>query len=374
MKINILDPGLLDRTGHHYDLDCNLANELSRLGCDVAIYAHKNFKVDVSAQDIGSPIYSHFYANPYDIGMGVVSFAQEAILFERHSKSIIKDLNEIRIADVLIWPTMYASQLNALAISGTQLPIAGCFQVNLNSSVFSISDGAFWWKQAYNNAVRARLKLNLGAFEPFLVEDYSQIFCGYSLNTLPIPYDKNSNIRRKSEMTRIGFFGDQRVEKGSLLIPKIAMLSIDAGFEVVVHDSANKIDRDACGSGVLHLGLIKNLASEISKCDLVVLPYDPSRYQCRGSAVLFESAASGVPVLVPLATGMASNLAKGVCAGLTFNNFCVEDILAGIASIKSQFTGIAEKAHEIQNYWDQKSGIQNFAKFLVSPNNFKLIG
>jgi glycosyltransferase involved in cell wall biosynthesis len=115
-------------------------------------------------------------------------------------------------------------------------------------------------------------------------------------------------------MARIGFFGDQRVEKGSLLIPKIATLSIDAGLEVVVHDSANKIDKDACGSGVLHLGLIKNLASEISKCDLVVLPYDPTRYQYRGSAVLLESAASGTPVLAPLGTGMASNIANGVCA------------------------------------------------------------
>ena len=373
MKINILDPGLLDCTGHHYDLDCNLANELSRLGCEVSIYANKNFKADVSAKDIGSPIYSHFNANPYDIGMGVVSFAQEAVLFDRHSKSIVKDLNEIRVADMLILPTMDATQLNAIATSGIQLPIAGCFQFDSNSCIFNISDGTFWWKQAVNNAVRARLKLNIGAFEPFLVEDYSQIFCGYSLNALPIPYDKNPSIRQKNELTKIGFFGDQRVEKGSLLIPRITKLSIDAGFEVVLHDSSKKINKDACGLGVFHLELIKNLASEISKCDLVILPYDPSRYQCRGSAVLLESAASGTPVLAPLGTGMASNIANGVCAGLTFSNFCVEDIFACIVSIKSQFTDIAERAYKIQKNWDQKNGIQNFAKFLINPNNFNLI-
>ena len=44
MKLAILDSGLINKTGHHYNHDKAIYDEAKRRGWDVELYTHVNFK------------------------------------------------------------------------------------------------------------------------------------------------------------------------------------------------------------------------------------------------------------------------------------------------------------------------------------------
>ncbi len=85
-------------------------------------------------------------------------------------------------------------------------------------------------------------------------------------------------------MRRIGFFGQQRGEKGVGILPPLVELLLDAGYEVVLHDSKGRLDIGV-RPNLTTLGYLDDIVQEIARCDLVVTPYDPVQYHFRLSGI-----------------------------------------------------------------------------------------
>ena len=64
MKINLIDPGLSHKAGHHYDIDLRIASELINLGHEITIYSNLKYIQDGKLSK-GIKIVPIFSISPY---------------------------------------------------------------------------------------------------------------------------------------------------------------------------------------------------------------------------------------------------------------------------------------------------------------------
>jgi glycosyltransferase involved in cell wall biosynthesis len=120
------------------------------------------------------------------------------------------------------------------------------------------------------------------------------------------------------------------------------------------------------------LGFISNLGEEISKCSLVVLPYDPNQYKNRGSGILWEALAAGVPVIVPNGTGLEKNVEGG--GGMSFNEYSADNIFQTIIKAQAQYPQLLDQAQSISKTWSLKNGMARFAASLSEIEYCRKLG
>jgi glycosyltransferase involved in cell wall biosynthesis len=364
MRINILDPGLRVKNGHHLPMALGLRDELLNSGYDAVIYAHRAVDKAILDNGKGAGLIPHFRAHSYDIDQKYLDdIAGEYFNFELHTNTLIEDLRSLRTADLNVWPSLYAPHLNAYSLSGTDVPMTCCLQLSSDSPAWQgLKFGNLWWRIAFINAMRSKIRISIGAFESFLLDDFSRHIARSKMRILPVPYDQRMSLMDKKELKRIGFFGDQRPEKGGHLISKIAQLAVSSGINVVIQNSKSGSRESISTDGITMLGFIDDLSLEISKCDLVILPYDPNQYTNRGSGILWEALAAGVPVIVPSGTGLESNIGGG--GGLSFVEYTAENIFQTILSAKTHYSLLLNQAQSISKCWPLKNGMRKFASSL----------
>lgn len=362
MNINLMDPGLANVAGHHFDADLKIARTLAEDGHRVRIYAHATASEHVlrafrSHGEIQPLFRSSVYVDPRQVD----PIAGEAIVYLRHSEALAQDLRSTAPADVWLWPTLFAAQLHACAgLSGDTL-VAGCVQMDASSE--ERPNGAMWWRHALIEAKRAGMRLRIGGMEPDHRYEYLPLTADGEFHSFPNFYEGKPSGAPKTSLRTVGFFGHQRGEKGDSMIPALVAKLVAKGCQVILQDSAERF-RPQDRASITTLGFVDNLAEEIARCDLVVLPYSPERYRRRGSGILLDALASGVPAVAPFDT-IPGRWLERTGAGTQFVRATTPDILAAIDEAERRFPAIAAAAARTSASWRRRFGVKRFVEAML---------
>jgi hypothetical protein len=363
MKINILDPGLCYRMGHHYDYDLKLLKHYAEAGHDVHAYGHAGISTEVvkDFRRLGG-VTKLFRMHPYNRTEEFDWFAGEMVRYRRESGIIAEDLHSVRDADIWIWPTIIAQQLNACAMAGTAAPVVGC--VYWDPGVESRSVEAMLWRDALLSASDAGLRFTLASVEPELRHRFMPIVANGRFAVIPHPVDGPPIREPRAALRRIGFFGHQRDEKGLQMMQPLLSRLVEDGYAVTFHNS----DRDCAMPevpGVDMLEYVENIAVPIAGCDLVVLPYEVNRYRARGSGILMECIALGIPVTAPVGT-LPGRIIERLGAGPLFTANSANLIYRAIKVTERNYAAYAANAHRAASKFCKRNGVGPFASALLA--------
>ena len=340
MKINVLDAGLCYRVGHHYDYDLKLIKHYSQTGHDVHVYGHAGMSGEVIGdfRKFGG-VTKLFGTHPYKTPDNYDWYAGEIVQYRHESASIAKELRAVREADIWIWPTLRAQEVDACAARGIKVPVVGCVYWEPGVELRSI--GAMLWRDALLSAQEEGLRFTLASVEAELRHRFMPILANGRFAVVPHPVDGPSIPEPKNELKRIGFFGHQRKEKGLEMMNALLSRLVGEGYQITFQNS----DHDSPlpdVPGVDLLRYVENIAVPIAECDLVVLPYDVQQYRARGSGILMECLALGIPATAPVGT-LPGRTIERLGVGPLFTANSEGPILPGYRGKQSELRGLCRQ-------------------------------
>jgi hypothetical protein len=367
MRISLLDPALVSLAGHHLEWNLRIADELTSLGHLVEVFASARLDPRVVESFSGrarvSPLFKVF---PYIHPRAIDPIAGELAFFLDGAAALAAELRLIDECDLWFWPTLFAPQLYACSMAAPAARISGCIHIDPG---FKSVNGRMWWRYAFLAAQSTNLRANIGVTGPLLQKEYAPLTAAGRIECFPVAFDGAPTGIRKTALARIGFFGNQRPNKGATLIPELVPRLLRDGFQVVVHDSGNKV-RVESAPGLTVLGYVPSLAEEIAKCDLVISPCDPTAYRSMGSGIVWDAIASGVPVIVPSGTA-PSLLVEETGAGRLASAISVDAICNAIIDVQQNYEQVSIAAFEASLRWHTTQGIKlHVAAMLREPGPY----
>ena len=223
--------------------------------------------------------------------------------------------------------------------------------------------GNVMWRDAAIRANRENIDISYGVTSKELSPLFNSLL-DRKVSTLPILVDANPASAPKSALKHIGIFGNQNSRKGDFMIPDLVQSLLKLGYKVTVQDSKGRITADQVQNLII-LDYVEDLSKEIYKCDLVLLPYNPSAYKGQSSGIAWEAMACGVPVIAPAET-IPGDFVKNHEAGVTFAEFTVDGIVDSVLLAKSDFKTIALGAFNASNNWAANHGTIKFVEAMLS--------
>jgi glycosyltransferase involved in cell wall biosynthesis len=357
-----MDPALRVAAGHHLDLALDITRALVGAGHDVHVYTHADIEASPQGMFAGhAAVTPIFRVSPYDGDTGTGADA-ELERFTQTARLLAEDLRNVRPAQLWVWPTLFASQHYACVITNPGILISGCMFME---PTYLNQTGKALWRRSLTEARDRGTKFDLGVVEPTLYDEYLPLTVDGRLKSYPFPYDGIRAPRVREKLATIGFFGNQRDEKGVALFEPLISRLLQNGFYVVLHDSNDRSQGSGNERLRLLLGFVPNLAEEIVGCDLVVVPYRPEQYRYKGSGLVWSTLANGVPVVAPRGSA-PGKLVESCGAGKLFDAFTPESILRAILEAERDYPRISSAAREVSLDWPKRHGIRNFVDMLLT--------
>jgi len=358
MKINIMDAGLRDKGGHHFDIDRNVVRHLVQAGHDVRIYTFVSALDEVKdALEVYAPVERilrpFFYVEPDTVDF----FAGELTMFLRHAEGLAQDLRNVRDADLWFWPTMAPQDLLACAWVKPEAAVVGCIHEDLGIATRSI--GAQAWRYALLEAHRRKLRFTPGSVEPELRFRFMEIVPEGRFIVFPHPFDGEPIEQPKTELKRIGIFGHQRPEKGMNVLAGLMGRLVRDGYNVLFQDSwghPKSIDHP----NIELLDYVEDLNEPLKSCDLIVLPYDVERYRTHGSGILAHCFILGIPVIGPFAT-IPGRLIEQYDVGPLFQRNQGPSLYAAVKMAQANYPRYAANAFKLSRHYSKENGSAQFA-------------
>jgi glycosyltransferase involved in cell wall biosynthesis len=363
MKINLFDTGLSTKGGHHFDFNRTLMRALADARHEAHLYGPLGTSDEVVDALAPYGAVSRLL-RPYQYAdlEPVEHYAAKLDTFMRKSAMLAEDLRDVAEADLWIWPSMVAFDLQAVALSGTRAAVGGCIHADPGVDMGSIA--AMTWRVALLNASRNGVRFTPGSVEPELRFRFGPILADGRFLVLPHPFDGPPLAQPKSDLRRIGFLGHQRIEKGVEWIAPFAKALAADGYEVVVQNSNDDADR-VVPAGIETLGYVEDIAALIGSCDLIVLPYAVDQYRRKGSGVLAHCMAIGVPVIAPLGT-IPGQIIEQYGLGPLFPSVTGPAIYQAIRNVKQRYAAYADNAFRVAQQFSRRNGGAQFAAAFVA--------
>ncbi len=208
----------------------------------------------------------------------------------------------------------------------------------------------------------------------------------------PVPESNKKKLSNKNEI-KIGFFGDNRKEKG--LLPFLRYLKKESLLQEVkyiinfqsprcytvsefreIDDIVKNLQKNP------NITIIRNPLSSIeyrsflNSCDFIILPYDPKHYNIRMSGIAIECGISGIPILTSESTSIANLIHRKKLAGEVFvfsdeqSKFNI-NLYKSIKKIKKDIGGYGEKAQLLKNFYRKEYSAENFIEnYVLKFNKF----
>lgn len=363
MKINILDAGISYRAGHHYDYGLKILKHYAKSGHDVHIYGLAGMDDQTAAdfEEFGQ-VTRLFRTSPYELADTYDWYAGEIVQNRTEAANIAEELHSIREADVWIWPTIRPQEIEACVMRAVRAPMVGC--VYWDPGVESRSIEAKLWRSALVSAQATGLNLTLASVEPELRHRFMPIVANGKFAIVPHPVDGPRIAEPKSVLKRIGFFGHQREEKGSSIVKPLLSRLIEDGYSITFQNSFHQAESPDV-PGVDLLKFAEDIAVPIAECDLVVLPYDVQNYRARGSGILMECIALGVPVTAPVGT-LPGRIVEQYGLGAMFIETSARPIYRAIKMVERNYAMFAANAHRVAGQFCERNGVAQFASALLA--------
>ncbi len=366
MKINLLDPGLLRVGGHHHDWDHRIANLLVSQGHDVVVYANANAADEVTVGfDAAVRVEKLFRLNPYALPDQFDPICGEIERQLLGRQLVGADLRKVADADLWFWPTLFSHQLLAIPAIKTRAAISGCLDMPPQNGIdIPFAEPGVWWRLAAKNLRLMKTDIRtIGACESEGLNAFLPFIGNLDPVRLPVPVD--GTPRRRAALGTIGLFGSQpRDEHGSRLFGGLIERALKAGLKVVTQ-------AEICVSGEMRshpgLTLLDNageFASKLERCDLLVAPYQWHRYVGRGSGVIWQAIASGVPCVAPEGASLSRVMARSGSASL-FLELTLDGVFAAISHAGENYPALAEAAFRAAGEWRETNGLARFVDAMV---------
>jgi hypothetical protein len=363
MKINIMDAGISYRAGHHYDYGLKILKHYAKTGHDVHVYGFSGMDDETAAEfeEFGQ-VTRLFRTSPYEAAKHYDWYTGEIVQFRKESARIAEDLDAVRQADIWIWPTIRPQEIEACVMRAVPAPMVGC--VYWDPGVESGSIGAKLWRSVLVSAQAAGLNLTLASVEAELRHRFMPIVANGRFVVVPHPVDGPRIPEPKALLKRIGFFGHQREEKGSSIVKPLLSRLVQDGYSITFQNSYHQAQSPDI-PGVDLLKFAKDIAVPIAECDLVILPYDVQKYRARGSGILMECIALGIPVGAPVGT-LPGRIVEQLGVGLLFTESSIRPIYRAIKIIERNYPAFAGNAHKVAGRFCELNGVAQFASALLA--------
>lgn len=363
MRINLLDASFIRKGGHSFDFDRKLLRHYAEAGHEVRLYTYAGAD-DAAVAQLAEhgPATKLFRSFHYSLPAQIDPYAGELNEFLRKSETLAEDLQAIEEADVWLWPTFSAEELHACAVRAPGVPVVGC--IHSDPGIEARSMGAIAWRAALLCAQRKGLACGLGSVEPELRHRFAPIVPAHRFAVFPQPFDGEPDRPRREKLRRIGFFGSQRGEKGAKLMAGLIERLLADGYAITLQNSNERYGwADAPGLDII--GFVEDIATPMAECDLIVLPYDIESYRAKGSGVLAQALALGIPATAPLGTLPGRTIEQNR-AGPLFAAVAADAIHAAIRFAAANYAAFAGNAWRASQQFAKRNGTAQFAEALLA--------
>lgn len=367
MKINILDPGLLSVIGHSHDWDIRIANRLVALGHEVSVYAHVHaHPAALLGFDGAVRVEPMFVHNPYSVASEFDPICGEIERQFVGARKVSRDLKKVDPADLWLWPTAFAHQLRGCAMVDTDARISACFLIPPNDGLgIPFAETGEWWRISAK-ALRAagHRTLTMGTVEAEGLPAFQHFMGELDPVRLPTPVDGRPS--RRTELTTVGIFGAQRDDQGRLVVGRVIARCLQAGFKVLTQTDKMLPEALKDHPGLTLLGYDGDFPSKIERSDLVVAPYRWDLYSGgRGSGIISQAIASGIPCVAPYRSSPGRALAR-IGSAVLFSELRAAAVFDAILHAQKTYPVLAEAAFRGAEEWREQNGIAKFVDVMIN--------
>lgn len=382
--IAYFDASLRNDTGHQANACRQIRGELVRRGCSVDVFASRHVEPDLSRELSAIP---HFRLLPYEqsAAFGRIDAAVQQAGFAQD----IRRAWSARRYGLAYFNSVLAPQLFAIikwleAFPAKTLP-ATAIEFGAPSGA---SSGGWFGRFAplYQKAGRRLRGLDRGrpllfTFDEAASAEYSRLF-GLPVAVMPAVHAVSGPVRRRRRRDdgslTLGFLGQQRTEKGVNLLPEIIgeMRRSDPSLRFLIHDGdgsdrpiSRRLRQLADADSAIEFvhqpadpALWRDL---LDRVDLLVLPYDPARYQGSYSAIAVEAVGAGIPMVVPRGTTMQGMAASYQSRTVVFDSWTAPAVCIAICQAVAEFDVLASAAHDATSRWAARNGAAAFVDQLL---------
>jgi glycosyltransferase involved in cell wall biosynthesis len=224
------------------------------------------------------------------------------------------------------------------------------------------SPGAFAASREYMR--RRQQKVIWGVYVEDFKPIWSSILGSQDLHVLPFPTVGRQLPRNPAKPLRIGFAGALRQERRvDLVLPLIERL-LDKGFGVSLQDSRGDVPPFS-HDRLERFGFLQDITPVIAACDVMLWPALAIRYVCRPSAIVAQSIASGVPLVMSSACQPAEMAIKQGAA-VFFQRPHLDEVLEAVDIAVTQIDALRGKALHCTKRWNAKNGFDRLADRILA--------
>ncbi len=360
MKLAILEPNLSTSVGHYWDDAKILMRHLQQRGHTVELHGNRSLDAELldEADRQAIPITPTF-RNPHNwFWRG----GQPNEADYRNAAAVTAaDLAQIRDCDLLFWPTIEPSALLACTMQAEPTPtICG---VHFAPGLFRPAGPVIWRQATRAIAQHAAPHIKVGVYHASV----RATLCTYSpelnLHALPSMYFGTGRPRRAGVVQRIGFFGHQRPERGSSIVPDLVQLLLERGFHVTLQDSSGQFSVQGQIERLTVLPYVEDIAAAMAACDLIIWPSRYEPYTERSSGIISQCIAGGIPFIAPSGCAPSQEAAE-LGTGTFFHAYSVAAIAEALDEAVADFPALVARANRAAAQWGLTNGPDLLARWL----------
>jgi glycosyltransferase involved in cell wall biosynthesis len=358
MSLIIIDPGLTELSGHHFNYNEAIFDECQSRGIDVSIYAHAACHKDL--MDI-LPIIPCFEHNTYEYQ--VINSKEEMIYkFNVMNDTIARNLFDrvevpLSADDVILMLTSTVHQIVGIHNWYSSLPHPRpriCLQFMHQPWYLGFAEDPDFCTSLLREAMGVweggdDCRITFAADNDLLANFLHKV-SGFPISILPMPIRYPAEaavpVRKGPGRVRFGFLGDGRLEKGLHHFVRAILAQAEenvpnADFFIHISNQSGREAQDILKDVANCTVLCKQLSGReywdlAESCDVIMLPYDPKYYYIRGSGILFEAMGLGKPIIVTAGSCLDWLMAKYQGAGMRFDS-TTASLLAAIGTIAASY-------------------------------------
>lgn len=382
MRLWVMENGLIDETGHHFNNSLGLRQACEQRGIESRFFVHRNAPPTVIEALHARAIFRH---TPYEevsqdplAGSIESLFIQANAFAEGFDAAVAEGLGP---DDLVFVPTTMQHELHGCALGLSRLPPERRPRLILNFMIENfLVPGTLdlgWHACLYRFAIRGLARVlpakdvlltaNGRRMSEFLGAALAQPVAEYPMpKHYPLGAADTSGPVSPQDPACVAILGHSLAAKGFHLVPALVAKNpqwrwlvqvAPAGQDALWQDARETMH--AAPNVELASGSLDPAAyyALFSRADVILLPYDAAQLPLRSSGIFSEAVAAGKVVVVPQGTWMADHLAAGHGAGTVFAEQTADSISNALGQTWAQLPELKSGALAAAPLWRSRQCI-----------------
>ena len=389
MRVIYIDTGLIDKTGHHYNISKSILRELKSRGIEALLFA--NLKVDVELQrELGATPLFHFTPYGHSDGDPICGWLNAFDVGSRAAFSDLSKLPRVTADDIVFIGTVNPPMLLGVAQwIGSMAPgdrphvvmelgtDCGLDQAPGIDQPVTTRDprvdprAAFYRFSARYIPKNAKDRFRLFYVDAHHAELFSDLL-DYPVGTLPFYQTASGPLKNRSgrRPVVISVLGHQQTSKGYQLMPDIISNVLrqngDCQFRIhnsrpaqmaetqaTIHEIASREPKVTIDERAVSL---ETWAGLLSEADLLLCPYSPNFYSIAPSGLACEAIANAIPLIGPAGTTLDRLIREYAGCGVVFDGFDSNAVVKAILTALVDYDRYADLAYAAAVKWAGVNG------------------